>query len=327
MLAWKLAPSLACGNTVVVKTSEKTPLSALRIAKLVKEAGFPPGVVNILSGFGPAAGKHLALHMDVEKVAFTGSTKVGHLIEEYAAASNLKRVSLELGGKSPLIVLDDADVEQAVNVAHIGLFLNQGQCCCAGSRLFVQASIYDEFVEAAVRKAKSIKVGPYTEPGAEQGPQVDDIQFRRVMGYIEKGKVEGATVALGGSRHGDKGYYVKPTVFTNVTDDMVIAQEEIFGPVMSILKFDDEAEVVKRANSTTYGLAAGVCSKNAARALGLAHQLRVGTVWVNCYDNFDAAAPFGGFKQSGHGREKGEAALDLWTETKCVMLPLDGPMA
>ena len=277
MLAWKIAPCLACGNTIVLKSSEKTPLSALHIAKLVKVAGFPPGVVNIISGFGPTAGKHLAMHEDVGKIAFTGSTTVGHLIEEYSAASNLKRVSLELGGKSALVVLDDADIDKAVEVAHIGLFLNQGQCCCAGSRLFVQASIYDKFVEAAVRKANSIKIGPYSESGSEQGPQVDDIQFRRVMNYIEKGKGEGATTACGGNRHGTKGYFVEPTVFTNVTDNMVIAKEEIFGPVMSILKFETDAEVVERANKSIYGLAAGICSENASRALGMANQLRAGS--------------------------------------------------
>jgi len=327
MLAWKLGPSLACGNTVVLKTSEKTPLSALHVAKLIKEAGFPPGVVNILSGFGPTAGKHLALHKDVDKVAFTGSTAVGHLIEQYASQSNLKRVSLELGGKSPMIVLDDADIEEAVNVAHISLFLNQGQCCCAGSRLFVQESIYEKFVEAAVKKANSIKVGAFTEKDVEQGPQVDEIQFKKVLGYIEKGKSDGATVATGGGREGDKGYFVKPTVFTGVTDDMVIAKEEIFGPVMSILQFKTDEEVVERANKTNYGLAAGICSKSASRALGMANQLRAGTVWINTFDNFDAAAPFGGFKESGHGRDKGEAALDVWTETKTILLPLDGPKA
>lgn len=213
MFAWKIAPAVACGCTVVIKSSEKTPLTALHMAKLIKEAGFPPGVVNVLSGFGPTAGAHLASHPDVDKVAFTGSTAVGKKIEQYAAA-NLKRVSLELGGKSPLLIFDDADPEQALAAAHVGLFLNQGQCCCAGSRIFVQEGIYDKFVKAAVKKAEEIKLGAYNEKGAEQGPQVDDIQFKRVMGYIESGKAEGATVATGGSRHGSKGYFVQPTVFT-----------------------------------------------------------------------------------------------------------------
>jgi aldehyde dehydrogenase (NAD+) len=325
LLAWKLAPALACGCTVILKTSEKTPLSALHVGKLIKEAGFPRGVVNILSGFGPTAGQHLARHPDVDKVAFTGSTAVGKKIQEYAASSNLKKVSLELGGKSPLIVFDDADIEQALTAAHIGLFLNQGQCCCAGSRIFVQEGIYDEFVKASVERARQIKMGAWNEKGAVQGPQVDEIQFKRVMGYIDSGKNDGAHVATGGDRHGNKGYFVQPTVFTNVTDDMKIAKEEIFGPVMSILKFRTDEEVVRRANNTMYGLAAGVCSQNASRAISVANQLRAGTVWVNCYDNFDAAAPFGGYKQSGHGRDKGEEALDNWLETKCVMMPINDP--
>lgn len=227
MLAWKVAPALACGCTVVLKTSEKTPLSALHVGKLIKDAGFPPGVVNILSGFGPTAGQHLARHPDVDKVAFTGSTAVGKKIHEYAATSNLKKVSLELGGKSPLIVFDDADIEQALTAAHIGLFLNQGQCCCAGSRIYVQEGIYDEFVKASVERARQIKMGAWNEKGAVQGPQVDEIQFKRVMGYIESGKSDGAHVATGGDRHGSKGYFVQPTVFTNVTDDMKIAKEEV----------------------------------------------------------------------------------------------------
>ena len=325
MAAWKLAPSLAVGCTVVLKSSEKTPLTALHLAKLIKEAGFPPGVVNILSGFGPTAGEPLARHPHVDKVAFTGSTAVGHKISQYAAESNLKRVSLELGGKSPLIVLDDADIDEAVNTAHVGLFLNQGQCCCAGSRLYVQESVYDKFLDAAVQKAKGIKLGAYTEKNVEQGPQVDSIQFQKVMGYIESGKKEGAKVALGGDRHGDKGYFVQPTIFVDVGEDMKIAKEEIFGPVMNIFKFTTDSEVIERANKTIYGLAAGICSKNGGRAIAMANQLRAGTVWINTYDIFDAAAPFGGYKESGHGREKGEEALDNWTETKTVYLALDDP--
>jgi aldehyde dehydrogenase (NAD+) len=325
MLAWKLAPALASGCTVVLKTSEKTPLSALHVAKLFQEAGFPPGVVNILSGYGPKAGSRMALHPDVDKIAFTGSTAVGFKISQYAADSNLKRVSLELGGKSPMIVLDDADIAEAVNTAHVGLFMNQGQCCCAGSRLYVQEGVYDEFVAAAVKMAQAIKVGPYHEKGAEQGPQVDELQFNKVMGYIASGKAEGATVATGGARHGDKGYFVQPTIFTNVQEHMTICKEEIFGPCMQILKFKSDAEVVERANQTIYGLAAGICSQNAGRAISMANQLRAGTVWINTYDNFDAAAPFGGYKQSGHGRDKGEDALANWVETKCVVLKLEGP--
>jgi aldehyde dehydrogenase (NAD+) len=324
MLAWKLAPALACGCTLVLKTSEKTPLTALRFAKLVQEAGFPPGVINILSGYGPTAGAALAKHPQVDKVAFTGSTAVGHKIQQYAAESNLKKVSLELGGKSAMIILDDADLDTAVSMTHVGLFLNQGQCCCAGSRIFVQEGIYDKFVQAIVAKAKSIKVGSFTESNVEQGPQVDEIQFKRVMGYLAKGKEEGATCMVGGERHGTKGYFVQPTIFTDVTDEMTIAKEEIFGPVMSVLRFTTDEEIVERANNTLYGLAAGIVATDAGRAIGMAHQIRAGTVWVNCYDNFDAAAPFGGYKESGHGRDKGEAALECWLETKCVMLPLKG---
>jgi len=327
MLAWKMAPALACGNTVVLKSSEKTPLTALHFAKLTKEAGFPAGVVNILSGYGPTAGTALAMHPQVEKIAFTGSTAVGHKIQQMASETNLKKVSLELGGKSPLIVLDDADIDVAVNMAHVGLFLNQGQACCAGSRLYVQEGIYDKFVEAAVAKAKAIKVGSYTDGNVEQGPQVDKIQFDKILGYIEKGKEAGATVQTGGGRHGDKGLFIQPTVFTDVTDDMVIAKEEIFGPVMSIMKFSTDEEVVDRANRTIFGLAAGIMSQNIGRAIGMANQLRAGSIWVNCYDNFDAAAPFGGYKQSGHGRDKGEAALDNWLEIKTIMIPLQGHKA
>jgi aldehyde dehydrogenase (NAD+) len=283
--------------------------------------------VNILSGYGPTAGAALARHPLVEKIAFTGSTPVGHLIQQYAAESNLKKVSLELGGKSAMIILDDADIENAVNSAHVGLFLNQGQCCCASSRLFVQEGIYDKFVEAAVAKVKAMKIGSYTDANVDQGPLVDDIQFKRVLGYIEKGKAEGANCITGGDRHGDKGYFVQPTIFTDVTDDMVIAKEEIFGPVMSILKFKTDEEIVQRANSTNYGLAAGICSESVGRAIGMAHQIRAGTVWINCYGVADAAAPFGGYKESGHGRDKGEAALDNYVEIKCVTMPLKGHKA
>jgi aldehyde dehydrogenase (NAD+) len=325
MAAWKLAPAIASGCTVVLKTSEKTPLSVLHVCKLIKEAGFPAGVVNVLSGFGPTAGCHLARHPDVDKVAFTGSNAVGVQISQYAAESNLKRVSLELGGKSAMIVCDDADIDEAVDTAHVALFLNQGQCCASGSRLYVQEGIYDKFVAAAVKKAGAIKIGAYNELGAEHGPQIDKLQFDKVLSYIESGKKEGATVALGGGRHGDKGYFVQPTVFTDVKESMLICKEEIFGPVMSIIKFKTDAEVIERANNTIFGLAAGICSKDTGRAIVIANQLRAGTVWINTYDNFDGAAPFGGYRQSGHGRDKGEDALDNWTETKCTFIKLNGP--
>jgi len=284
MLAWKLGPALATGNVLIVKTSEKTPLTALAVARLVQEAGFPPGVVQILSGFGPTAGKPLALHPEVDKIGFTGSTAVGKLIQQYAGQSNLKNVSLELGGKSPLIVCEDADLDQAVAAAHVGLFLNQGQCCCASSRLFVQDTVYDKFVEKVHEMAKAVKVGDPFVQGTTQGPQVDKLQFDKVMDLIESGKKEGATCKLGGSRHGTKGYFIEPTIFTDVKDDMRIAKEEIFGPVMSILKFSTLDEVIERANNTVYGLAAGVCTRDIGKALRLAKSIRAGTIWVNCYE-------------------------------------------
>jgi len=323
MLAWKIGPALACGCTVVVKTSEKTPLSALALARLIKEAGFPAGVVNVISGFGPTAGEPLARHMDVDKIAFTGSTAIGHKIEQFAAESNLKRVSLELGGKSPLIVMPDADLDQALAAAHVGLFLNQGQCCCASSRLFVHEDIYDTFVEKASAQARARKVLHPSHAECEQGPQVDKIQFDRIMGYIESGKQQGARVVAGGERHGEKGFYIQPTVFADVTDDMKIAREEIFGPVMSILKFKTVDEAIRRANDSIFGLAAGVCSRDIGTALRIANRLRAGVVWVNTYDFFDTASPFGGYKQSGHGRELGEYALSLYTEIKTVVIPID----
>jgi aldehyde dehydrogenase (NAD+) len=318
MQAWKLAPALACGCTVVLKTAEQTPLSALRVGELIIEAGFPPGVVNILSGFGPTAGQALARHMDVDKVAFTGSTEVGRLIMRYASESNLKRITLELGGKSPNIVFADADMDAAVEGAHRGLFLNQGQCCCAGSRLFVEERCYDQFVAGSVERAKKRVVGDPFDPNTEQGPQVDRDQFDKVMSYIDWGKEEGARLLTGGRRVGDCGFFVEPTVFADVRDDMKIAREEIFGPVMSIIKFKDVNDVIRRANDTTYGLAAAVWTRDITKAHAVANGVRAGTVWVNCYDVFDAAAPFGGFRQSGIGREMGEYGLANYTEVKTV---------
>jgi aldehyde dehydrogenase (NAD+) len=322
MQAWKLAPALATGNTVVLKPAEQTPLTALRVGELVLEAGFPPGVVNILPGYGPTAGAAIARHMDIDKVAFTGSTEVGHLIMEASAKSNLKRVTLELGGKSPNIVFADADLAQAVEGSHFALFFNQGQCCCAGSRLYVEEKVYDEFVERSVARAKARTVGDPLDPATEQGPQVDGAQFEKVMGYIDAGKQQGAKMLCGGDRVGDRGYFIRPTVFADVTDDMKIAQEEIFGPVMSILKFRDTDELVERANKTMYGLAAGVWTRDISKAHAVAASVRAGTVWVNCYDVFDAAAPFGGFKRSGIGRENGEYGLQQYTEVKTVTVQL-----
>lgn len=322
MYGMKLGPALAMGNTVVLKPAEQTPLTALRVGELIVEAGFPPGVVNILPGYGPTAGGAIANHMDVDKVAFTGSTEVGHLILETAGRTNLKRVSLELGGKSPNIVFADADMDQAIEGAHFALFFNQGQACCAGSRLFVEAQAYDEFVEKSVARAKRRTVGDPFDANTEQGPQIDRTQFDKVMAYIDSGKDEGAELLTGGKSIGDRGYFIEPTVFANVKDEMKIAREEIFGPVMSIIKFHDIDEVIERANNTTYGLAAGVWTRDIGKAHAIANNVRAGTVWVNCFDVFDAAAPFGGFKQSGIGREMGEYALQQYTEVKTVTVKL-----
>ena len=322
MQAWKLAPALACGNTVVLKVAEQTPLSALRVGELILEAGFPEGLVNILPGYGPTAGAAIARHMDVDKIAFTGSTEVGHLIMKASAESNLKRVTLELGGKSPNIVFADADMEQAIEGSHFALFFNQGQCCCAGSRVFVEEKVYDQFVQKSAERAKRRVVGDPLDKITEQGPQVDDEQFKKVLGYVESGKKEGAKLVAGGDRVGDRGYFVAPTVFADVKDDMKIAQEEIFGPVMSILKFKDMDELVDRANKTIYGLAAAVWTRDIGKAHHVANNVRAGTVWVNCFDVFDAAAPFGGFKQSGLGRELGEYGLQQYSEIKTVTVKL-----
>jgi len=322
MLAWKLAPALATGNTVVMKPAEQTPLSALRIGELIVEAGFPEGVVNLLPGFGPTAGAAIARHMDVDKVAFTGSTEVGQLIMEAAAKSNLKRITLELGGKSPNIVFADTDLDEAVEGAHFGLFFNNGQCCCAGSRVFVEEKIYDQFVEKSGARARRRTVGDPFDPKTEQGPQVDQIQFDKVMGYIESGRHEGAKLVCGGDRVGDRGYFIEPTVFSDVQDDMKIAREEIFGPVMSIIPFKSADEVVERANRTNYGLAAAVWTRDIKKAHAIANSVRAGTVWVNCYNVLDTRAPFGGFKQSGIGRELGEYGLQQYTEIKTVTVKL-----
>jgi len=322
MLAWKLAPALATGNTVVMKPAEQTPLSALRIGELILEAGFPEGVVNLLPGFGPTAGAAIARHMDVDKVAFTGSTEVGQLIMEAAAKSNLKRITLELGGKSPNIVFADTDLDEAVEGAHFGLFFNHGQCCCAGSRVFVEEKIYDQFVEKSGARAKRRTVGDPFDPKTEQGPQVDQIQFDKVMDYIESGRHEGAKLVCGGDRVGDRGYFIQPTVFADVQDDMKISREEIFGPVMSIIPFKTADEVVTRANRTTYGLAAAVWTRDIKKAHAIANSVRAGTVWVNCYNVLDTRAPFGGFKQSGIGRELGEYGLQQYTEVKTVTVKL-----
>jgi aldehyde dehydrogenase (NAD+) len=293
----------------------------LRAGQLALEAGIPPGVINIIPGYGHVAGEALSRHMDVDKIAFTGSNATGHKIMEGAAQSNLKRVTLELGGKSAAIICADADIDKAVEEVHFALFFNQGQVCCAASRIFVHETVYEEFVEKSVAKAKNRTVGdPFTS--VDQGPQVNEAQFMKIMNYIDIGRSEGANLRTGGNRVGSKGYYVEPTVFSEVTDEMAISQEEIFGPVMSILKFKTLEEVTKRANASKYGLAAGIWTRDIDTANTLSRNLRSGTVWINCFNNFDAALPFGGFKGSGFGRDKGYSALEAYTEVKTVQTPL-----
>ncbi|KAJ3101444.1 aldehyde dehydrogenase (NAD(P)(+)) ald5 [Phlyctochytrium bullatum] len=322
MMLWKISPALATGNTVVLKTSEKTPLSALKFCQLIREAGFPEGTVNVLSGFGPTAGEAIARHMDIRKVAFTGSTAVGRRIMTAAATSNLKKVSLELGGKSPNIVFDDANLDMAVSAVFIGFTYNHGQICCAGTRVFVQEGIHDAFVAKLREQVKGVKIGgQFTD--ANHGPLVDDIQFKRVMGYIEDGKKAGAKVEIGGERVGDKGYFVAPTVFSDVKDDMKIAKEEIFGPVVVVMKFKTVEEMIQRANNSPYGLAAAIHTTNLSVAHKVAAELESGTVWVNEYHNLSELMPFGGYKESGFGRENSEAALEEYTQLKSVYIKLD----
>lgn len=321
MMAWKIAPALATGNVVILKPAEQTPLTALYMAQLTKEAGFPDGVVNVVPGYG-SAGAALVAHDKVDKIAFTGSTEVGQLIKQGAAMHNLKRTTLELGGKSPNIILKDVDINEAVETAHFGLFFNMGQCCCAGSRTFVQSNIYDEFVEKSVLRAKARTVGDPFDLKIEHGPQIDQEQLNKIMNLIDCGKKQGASLLTGGERVGDKGYYVAPTVFADVKDDMTIAKEEIFGPVQQILKFDDLDEVIDRANDTNYGLAAAVFTKDIDKANYIVQGLRAGTVWVNTYNVMSSQVPFGGYKMSGEGRELGEYGLDAYTEVKSVIVKL-----
>ena len=323
MQAWKWGPALAIGCTMVLKPAEQTPLSAIRVAQLAREAGFPDGVINVVPGYGPTAGAALTSHMDVDKVAFTGEYTTGQIIMEAAAKSNLKRVTLELGGKSPNVVFADADLDAAVEGAYFGLFFNQGQCCCAGSRLFVEDKVHDQFMEKMLKKARSRKIGDPFDPATEQGPQVSQEQMDRILGFIDSGKKEGAKMLCGGSRVGSKGYFIEPTIFSEVKDDMRIAKDEIFGPVMNVLRFKDINEVIQRGNKTFFGLAAAVWTRDVSKAHRLAKSFKAGTVWVNCYDVFDAAAPFGGFKMSGIGRELGEYALQNYTEVKTVYVNLD----
>jgi phenylacetaldehyde dehydrogenase len=317
MAAWKLGPALATGCTVVLKPAEQTPLSALRLGELIQEAGFPEGVVNIVPGYGETAGAALATHNDVDKIAFTGSTEVGKLIV-HAAAGNLKKVSLELGGKSPNVIYKDADLETAIPGAASAIFFNHGQCCCAGSRLYVEKSIFDRVVEGVADHAKKIKVGSGLEPDTQMGPLVSEEQLSRVCGYLEAGFSEGAKALAGGQKKGDRGYFVEPTVLVNTTENMKVVQEEIFGPVVAAMPFSDPEEILPRANDSAYGLAAAVWTSDISKAHRTADALRAGTVWINCYNIFDAALPFGGYKQSGWGREMGHDVLQLYTQTKAV---------
>ncbi|KAF7102606.1 hypothetical protein CFC21_103712 [Triticum aestivum] len=322
----KVAPALAAGCTMVVKPAEQTPLSALFFAHLAKQAGVPDGVINVITGFGPTAGAAIASHMDVDMVSFTGSTSVGRLIMEASARSNLKPVSLELGGKSPLIVFDDADVDMAVGLAISANFFNKGEACVAASRVYLQEGVYDRFVKKLAERMESWVVGDPFDPRVNQGPQVDKAQYERVLSYIEHGKREGATVVAGGKPCGQKGYYIEPTVFTDVKDDMIIAKEEIFGPVMCLMKFTTVEEAIARANDTRYGLAAGVVTKDIDVANRMTRSIRAGVVWVNCYFAMDADCPFGGRKMSGFGKDDGMHALDKFLAVKSVVTPVyDSP--
>lgn len=325
MAAWKLGPALATGNSVIVKPAEQSPLSMLRIAELAVEAGLPEGVLNVVPGFGPAAGKALGLHMDVDCVAFTGSGEVGKLFLQYAGQSNMKRVWLEAGGKTPNIVLADAhDLDKAAQHAAMGIFFNQGEVCTAASRLVVQESIRDELVEKIVKIGETMMPGDPLDPATAMGAIVDEGQMQRVLGYIEKGRAEGATLRLGGEqvRRNEGGFYIAPTVFDGVRNDMTIAREEIFGPVLSVISVKDAEEAVKVANDTIYGLAACIWTRDIRQAHRMARAVKAGSVWVNCWDGGDMTMPFGGFKQSGNGRDKSLHAMDKYTEVKATWIDL-----
>ena len=325
MAAWKVAPALACGNTIVLKPAEQTPLTALELAAIASEVGLPAGVLNVVTGLGETAGAALVAHPDVDKIAFTGSTQVGKIIMK-SAADSLKKVSLELGGKSPNIVFDDADVEAAVRGSFAAIYYNNGQCCTAGSRLLVHHSVADQVVEKIAERAKKMTPGDPLDPKTRMSPVISQEQMDRILGYIDKGTKEGARLVTGGKRAtyngSETGYWIEPTIFDQVQPDHVIAQEEIFGPVLAAVRFQDEEEAIAIANKTIYGLAAGIWTNDLKRAHRVAKRLEAGTVWINTYHPLDAASPFGGYKQSGYGRELGSYALDLYTQIKSVWVDL-----
>ncbi|KAL4283716.1 hypothetical protein GQ457_16G003840 [Hibiscus cannabinus] len=322
MFFMKTAPALAAGCTIILKPAEQTPLSALYFAHLAKLAGVPDGVLNVVNGYGCTTGAAISSHMDIDKVTFTGSTEVGRKIMMAAAASNLKPVSLELGGKSPLLIFDDADIDQAADIAFRGMFFNKGEICVASSRVFVQEGIYEKLENKLIEKAKATVIGDPFDPKVHQGPQTNKQQFEKILSYIEIGKTEGATLLVGGNRVGQKGYYIEPTIFADVKDDMTIAKEEIFGPVLCLMKFKTMEEGIKRANGTTYGLAAGIITKNLNVANIVSRSIRAGIIWINCYTAFDVDCPFGGYKMSGFGREFGLEALDQYLQIKSVVTPV-----
>ncbi|HJZ92380.1 MAG TPA: aldehyde dehydrogenase family protein [Gemmataceae bacterium] len=321
MLAWKWGPALACGNAIVMKTAEQTPLSAMRVAELAVEVGFPPGVINLLAGHGETTGQAMVVHPDIDKIAFTGHVDTARLIQKNAAPT-LKRMTFELGGKSPNVIFADADLDQAVEGAFHAIYFHCGQCCTAGSRLFVERKVHKEFVQRLAAEAKKRRIGDPLDETTEQGPQVSQEQMDKILGYVQSGQKQGAKLLVGGERVGKSGFFVSPTIFDDVKDDMEIAKDEIFGPVVGVLPFETMDEVIERANSTYYGLAAGVWTRDVNKAHTYAKRVKAGTVWVNCYHVVDTTTPFGGFKMSGQGRENGEAALEHYTETKTVTVKL-----